>query len=92
MVDISEKALRDVKNQIKTLTRQARITSTVEEQHTVQEKIQELEREKRRMRQKIFDVEDEIYAKRDTLIDKLVKRIEQKTESEQLYTVHWKLI
>jgi hypothetical protein len=92
MVEISEKELRDVKNQIKTSTRQARIASTVEEQHTIQEKIQQLEREKRKMRQKIFDVEDEIYDKRDILIDKLVKRIEQKTENEQLFIVRWKLI
>ena len=91
MVEISEKELRDVKNQIKTSTRQARVASTVEEQHTIQEKIQQLEREKRKMRQKIFDVEDEIYAKRDVLIDKLVKRIEQKTENEELFIIQWKL-
>ena len=35
--------------------------------------------------------EDEIYAKRDVLIDKLVKRIEQKTESEQLFIIRWYL-
>jgi predicted nucleic acid-binding Zn-ribbon protein len=92
MVAASEHELIDTKNQIKSLTRQARLASTVEDQRAIQEKIQHLEREKRKMRQKIFDVEDEIYAKRDVLIDKLERRIAQKSEVEHLFSIRWSVI
>jgi chromosome segregation ATPase len=89
MVLAAEKELRDTKEQIKALNRQARQATTVEEQHQFQEKIKDLERKKRRQRQRIFDVEDEIMEKRDSLIDALEKRMQQRTESIPLFTIRW---
>ena len=89
MVLAAEKELRDTKEQIKALNRQARQATTVEEQHQFQEKIKDLEKKKRRQRQRIFDVEDEIMEKRDSLIDALEKRMQQRTESVPLFTVRW---
>jgi hypothetical protein len=66
MVLSAEKALLDTKEQIKALRRQSRQAVTLEEQHTILEKIQKLERQQRRQRQEIFAVEDEIMVKRDT--------------------------
>jgi hypothetical protein len=91
MVLAAEKELRDTKEQIKALNRQARQATTVEEQHQLQGKIKNLEKKKRRQRQRIFDVEDEIMEKRDSLIDALEKRMEQRTESVPLFTVRWKV-
>ncbi|MFH1673362.1 MAG: SNF2-related protein [Pseudomonadota bacterium] len=92
MVLAAEKELRDTKEQIKALNRQARQATTVEEQHQLQEKIKDLEKKKRRQRQRIFDVEDEIMEKRDLLIDALEKRMQQRTESEPLFTVRWQVV
>ena len=92
MVLAAEKELRDTKEQIKAINRQARHATTVEEQHQLQGKIKELEKKKRRQRQRIFDVEDEIMEKRDTLIDALEKRMQQRTSSEQLFTIRWQVI
>jgi len=91
MVLAAEKELRDTKEQIKALNRQARQATTVEEQHQFQEKIKDLERKKRRQRQRIFDVEDEIMEKRDSLIDALEKRMQQRTESIPLFTIRWEV-
>ena len=91
MVIAVEKELRDTKDQIKALNRQSRQATTVEEQHQLQEKIKDLEKKKRRQRQRIFDVEDEIMEKRDTLIDSLEKRMQQKTSSKLLFTIRWKI-
>lgn len=85
----AEKALTDTKEQIKTLRRQSRQVTTLEEQHQIQEKIQRLERQQRRQRQEIFKAEDEIMEKRDELIDQLEKRLAQRTESETLFTIRW---
>jgi len=92
MVIAVEKELRDTKEQIKALNGQSRQATTVEEQHQIQEKIKDLEKKKRRQRQRIFDVEDEIIEKRDTLIDSLEKRMQQRTESTPLFTVRWNII
>jgi hypothetical protein len=92
MVLSAEKALADTKEQIKVLRRQARQAVTLEEQHSIQEKIQKLERQQRRQRQEIFTVEDEIIEKRDSLIDQLERRLAQRTETETLFTIRWRVI
>lgn len=87
MVLASEKELRDTKEQIKALNRQARHATTVQEQHQLQENIKDLEKKKRRQRQRIFDVEEEIIERRDGLIETLEKRMQQRTKREPLFTI-----
>jgi hypothetical protein len=89
MVLAAEEELHDTKEQIKALSRQARQVPTVEEQHQLQERIKDLENKKRRQRQRIFDIEDEIMDKRDKLIDALERRMQQKTETQELFTIRW---
>ncbi len=91
MVIAVEKELRDTKEQIKAFNRQSRQATTVADQHQLQEKIKDLEKKKRRQRQRIFDVEDEIMEKRDALIDSLEKRMQQKTSSKPLFTIRWEI-
>jgi hypothetical protein len=89
MVLATEKALRDTKEKIKVLQREARQATTLSEQHRLQEETKKLEKVKRRQRQDIFKVEDEIIDKRDSLIETLEKRLAQRTESQTLFTIHW---
>ncbi len=83
------KELDDAKSQIRALNRQARLATTMQEQATLQEQIRELEQKKRRLRQRIFDIEDEIAVKRDRLIEALERRMQQKTEHATLFTIRW---
>lgn len=92
MVLAAEKELKDTKERIKALARQARLATTTEEQHGLQKQIQDLEKQKRRQRQRIFDVEDEIMAKRDALIEKLENRMRQRTSMEPLFTIRWTVV
>ena len=89
MVLAAEKALKDTKEQIKALRRQARQAATLDEQHEIQEKIQKLEKQQRRQRQDIFRAEVEIMEKRDMLVERLERRLAQKTEAESLITIQW---
>ena len=91
MVLSAEKALADTKEQIKVLRRESRQATTLEDQHTLQEKIQKLERQQRRQRQEIFTAEDEIMEKRDALIESLERRLAQRTETETLFTIRWRV-
>jgi len=87
----AQKELDDTKRQIRALNRQARQATTVQEQHALQDKIRQLEQKKRRQRHHIFDVEDEITAKRDQLIEALERRMQQKTAVTPLFTIRWKV-
>jgi hypothetical protein len=89
MVVSAEKALADTKEKIKALRRQARQAVTLEEQHTLQQELQKLEKQQRRQRQEIFKVEDEIMVKRDSLIESLERRLAQNTATETLFTIRW---
>ena len=55
------------------------------------EEIKDLEQRQRRQRQSIFDVEDAIEARRDSLIAALERRLHQKSSVVHLFRVRWEL-
>ena len=92
MVVSAEKELDDVKRQIRDLQRQSRRAPTLQEQHELQGTIVKLEKKKRDLRKKIFNVEDDIYEKRDKLVKALEKRMKQKTTVTDLFAIRWNVI
>ena len=88
----AEQALVDTKTRIRDTKRRARMAETVEEQRELQEALKTLERQQRRHRQEIFDVEDQIEERRDQLIEALEKRIKQKTLVHPLFRIKWQLV
>lgn len=92
MVISAEKALRDTKEQIKAVKREARQAISLDEQKQFQDKLVQLERKQRKQRQEIFTVEDEISEKRDALIEQLQSRLSQKTITEELFSIRWSVV
>ncbi|MGY2644144.1 hypothetical protein [Bacillus inaquosorum] len=88
----SEQELNDIKRNIRELTRKARLATITEEQHQIQVQISELEKEKRIMRKKIFQVEDEVLEKRDKLIEELEARLHQNTKREDFFMIQWEVV
>ena len=88
----AEEALKNTKARIAQLKRDARKAVTLQEQDGIQRELSELERKQRRQRQEIFEVEDEIIAKRDELIASLQQRLQEKTSHETLFSVRWQVI
>jgi len=88
----AQKELDDTKRQIRDLQRRSRQAPTIEEQHSLQEEIAKLERKKRTLRERIFDIEDEIAEKRDLLVESLEKRMQQKTIVTPVFTIRWRVI
>jgi hypothetical protein len=88
----AEEALRNTKARIAQLKRDARKAATLQEQENLQRELAELERKQRRQRQEIFEVEDEIIAKRDELIASLQQRMQEKTETQTLFTLRWQVV
>lgn len=88
----AEQSLHDTKARLKDAKRRARAASTVEEQAATQDEIKALERQQRRQRQEIFDVEDAIEARRDALIAVLERRLNQSSHSVPLFRIRWQLV
>jgi hypothetical protein len=89
MVQGAEQALKNTKEQLKAAQREARQATTLAAQQTIQERIARLERQQRKQRQEIFDIEDDIHHQRDRLIDQLTQRMTQQVQTETLFTVAW---
>ncbi|HNW61328.1 MAG TPA: SNF2-related protein [bacterium] len=87
-----ESELNAVKKEIRQLSRLSRRSTAAVEQHQIHRQLQELEQKKRRLRQRIFQVEDEIGVRRDALIGMLEQRVAQKSEVTDLFTIRWSVI
>lgn len=88
----AEMQLEDTKIKIRDAKKQARVAQTIEEQKAAQEAIKQLERLQRRQRQSIFDVEDEIEAKRDSLIEALERQMHKTSSTHRLFTIRWRIV
>ncbi len=89
MEKAAAKEMDDTKRKIADIRRKVRLAPTIQEQAELQTELRKLEKLRRRQQQKIFDVEDEIADKRDSLVEQLTKRMAQKTETQTLFTIHW---
>ena len=87
----AEAALDDIKLKIRSLKREARQASTIDEQKQKQEQLKKAEREQRKLRQNIFDVTDEIEDRRDTLIENLEQMMHKKSQFETFYHIRWQI-
>jgi hypothetical protein len=84
--------LKANKEQIRQLNRQMGLSRDLLQQHDVHLQIRELESQKKKLRMRLFEVEDEISAKREALIDMLQKRMKQEWNIEHLYTIRWSVV
>lgn len=88
----SEKELKDVKSKIKELNRTSKKTSSSEELLKIQSELREFERKKKRLRQEIFQVEDEIEERRDDMINAIKAKMLKAINESPIFTIKWKLI
>ncbi len=88
----AQRELDDIKAEIKDLQRRSRQAVTLEEQHDIQRQITDLEGKKRQKRHAIFDLDDEIEGKRNRLVEVLERRMMQKTATNNLFQIRWKVI
>jgi len=86
-----EHGIKDIDQQIKEVRRQAKIAPTLEEKLSWQKNQRDLERARNKQRKELFDRQDEVDERREALIEQLESKLNQKLESEDLFTIHWSL-
>jgi hypothetical protein len=92
MIFSAEKELKDVREHIKALSRQMRVAETIEEQAELQKKETELVKKRRKLRNEIDDIEDDIEQKAKAMKDKLQASLKQKVHTQDLFTIKWTVI
>lgn len=87
----SEKELKDVKAKIKELNRESKKNSSSELLLKMQTELRDLERKKKKLRQEIFEVEDEIEERRDEMINTIKSKMLKAIKESSIFTIKWKL-
>lgn len=88
----SEKELKDVKSKIKEINRESKKTSSSDELLKMQTSLRDLERKKKRLRQEIFEVEDEIEERRDEMINAIKAKMLKAINESSIFTIKWNLV
>ncbi|MGI8835116.1 MAG: SNF2-related protein, partial [Pyrinomonadaceae bacterium] len=86
-----EREIKDIDRQIKETRRGATTALTLEEKLTGQKQIKTLEAQRSQKRRSLFDAQDDVEAKRDSLIQTLEAKLNQRAMSEQLFCLRWVL-
>ena len=87
-----EKEIRDLDAEIKLRKAEAKKMLNLEAKVKSQRQIKELEKKRSEKRQTLFSAQDDIDDKKETLLTDIEKRLNQKIEQNQLFTIKWKII
>lgn len=91
LIESIERELDVVKRAIREQERLSRNAVNMEEKLAITKKISELERQKRKKRNELADREDEVSDQRRRMIDELDRRMVQRTATDEIFVVEWRL-
>jgi len=84
-----EQELKDLDAEIKAVKKEAKLQADLETKLALHRKAKDLEAERSRKRRSLYDAQDEIDRRKETLIGEVEGRLKQKVESERLFTIRW---
>ena len=87
-----ERELRDIDAEIKLRKSESKKISRLEEKVRLQRIIKDLEKSRSEKRLNLYHAQDEVDAKKETLLAKVETMLAQKTEQTKLLTIHWRII
>ena len=87
-----EKELRDLDAEIKLRKSESKKTSRLEEKVHLQRLIKDLEKKRSEKRLNLYQAQDEVDARKETLLAKVEAMLAQKIEQTKLVTFHWRIV
>jgi hypothetical protein len=91
VIDGLENEIETIKRTIRETERLARQATNVKEQIELQQKAEDLRRQKRRKRNELEDREDEVAARRRALIKDLENKMIQTTTIDNVFYIRWQI-
>ncbi len=83
--------IEELDGQIAEMNRTARKTPSLTDKLELQKQLRELEQTRKQKRQKIYDEEDAVVARRDAMIARVQEQLKARETITPLFTVQWKL-
>ena len=87
-----EKELRDLDAEIKLRKNESKKTSRLEEKVRIQRLIKDLEKKRSEKRLNLYQAQDEVDSKKETLLSKVEAMLDQKITQSKLVTFHWRIV
>ena len=87
-----EKELRDIDAEIKLRKSESKKTSRLDEKVRLQRLIKDLEKRRSEKRLNLYQAQDEVDEKKETLLAKVEAMLAQKIEQSKLVTFHWRIV
>ncbi|OSX53225.1 SNF2-related protein [Anoxybacillus ayderensis] len=87
-----EKDIDEMTVEIEHLKREAKLTRNLAEKLEMNKQIKELEKKRNEMRRSLYDQQDEIDEQKDRLFEEIEKKLEQRTATEHLFTIKWRIV
>lgn len=84
-----EREIKDLDAEIKLKKGEAKKLTALAEKVAVQRKIKDLEAKRKQKRQNLFEAQDEVDNKKEKLISKVERMLDQKVEQISLFTFRW---
>lgn len=86
-----EHELKELDIEIKGLKKQAKLVANLEAKLTLHRKAKDLEAERSRKRRALYDAQDEVDSRKESLISAVEARLKEKVETERLFTIRWEV-
>ena len=84
-----EASIKELDKEIKQVRREAKIAPTLEQKLALQKQQKKLESHRNQNRRELFDKQDEVDERRESLIESLEGKLNKKTTMNTLFTVQW---
>jgi len=92
--DLKENLEREIKNlevEIREAKKAKRLAQDLESKIAAQKRINELEQQRNHRKRTLFDAQDDIEQKKDTLIAEVESRLKQRTSRQEIFAIRWRV-
>jgi hypothetical protein len=86
-----EHELKEIDREIKETKREAQLAASLEDKLTLHKRIKELESRRAEKRRGLFDAQDAVDKRKDSLLSEIEVRLKQGIVKTELFTIGWKL-
>ncbi len=87
-----EYSIKELDKEIKQVRREAKVAPTLDEKLAKQKQQRKLESLRNKQRRDLFDKQDEVDERRESLIETLEGKLNKKTDLEELFTIRWSVL
>ena len=86
-----EHELKDLDREIKDTKREAQLAASLESKVALHKRIKELESRRAEKRRGLFEAQDAVDTRKDSLLTEIESRLKQALQKENLFTIRWQV-